>query len=378
MGSFCTKVEQRTTVRHDGEKSEVRTTTTIDGKETGHTVLNFYRPIPPTPTQPPRISATPVPSTTMLPLLRVPQQQQQPFPQPPPPPYILPRPAAIPPHPQVPAVLASGVQPPPPQAVPPTANFSLGSAYVKITNPTPADIQLAASVFNQAARWSNIKYAIIGGSSAQLYGGSRPTKSLDILITPQSVGNGFLVRPVIDDLFDKCPSLLNYTGPGRHGHIVLTNGNQGVPINFINCKTNPYHFPDLIPPTRPDGTLWGHHDPEPTWVAVTIHPRNVPIGLPVPVLHPRILLMQRVLHFRRGQETDPEGRMKNDVRDIAAYLNVLQGKENVSFTNVEAHGLIARVRDVARFAQGQIYNEAADVGKWRYINIALVDEDLRG
>jgi hypothetical protein len=70
--------------------------------------------------------------------------------------------------------------------------------------------------------------------------------------------------------------------------------------------------------------------------------------------------------------------MKNDVRDIAAYLNVLQGKENVSFTNGEAHGLIARVRDVARFAQGQIYNEAADVGKWRYINIALVDEDLRG
>jgi hypothetical protein len=128
MGSSCTKVEQRTTVRHDGEKSEVRTTTTIDGKETGHTVLNFYMPTPPTPVQPPRISVTPAPNTIMRPPLPVQQQQQQPFPQPPPPPYILPRPEAIPPHPQVPAVLASGVQPPPPpppppQAVPPTANF---------------------------------------------------------------------------------------------------------------------------------------------------------------------------------------------------------------------------------------------------------------
>jgi hypothetical protein len=374
MGSFSTKVEQRTTVRHDGEKSEVRTATTIDGNETGHTVLNFYMP---TPVQPAHMPVTPVANTTMLPPLPVQQQQQQPFHQPPPPPYMLTRPEPIPPLPQMPAVLASGVQQAPPQAVPPATDFSLGSAYVKITNPTPADIQHAASVFNQAAGWSNIKYAIIGGSSAQFYGGSRPTKSLDILITPQLVGNGFLVRPVIDNLFDKYPLLLNYTGPGRHGHIVVTNGNQGVPINFINCKNNPYHFPDLIPPTRPDGTLWSHHDPEPTWVAVTIHPRNVPIGLPVPVLHPRILLMQRVLHFRRAQETDPEGRMKSDVRDIAAYLNVLQGKENVSFTNEEAHSLIVRVRDVARFAQGQIYSEVTDVGKWRYINIALIDEDLR-
>jgi hypothetical protein len=373
MGWFSTKVEQRTTVRQDDDKSEVRIATIVDGKETGHTVLNIYTAAP---AQLPSISATPVANIAMLPSLPV--QQQQPFHQPPPPPpYILARPENIPPLPQMPTILASGVQQAPPQLIPPTANFAIGSPYVKITNPSPEDIQHAASVFNQAAGWSNIKYAIIGGSSAQLYGGSRPTKSLDILITPQLDGNVFVVRTVIDKLFDKNPTLLNYTGPGRHGHVVITNGTQGVPINFISCKHNTFDFPDLIPPTRPDETLWGHHDPDPTWVSVTIHPRNVPTGLPVPVLHPRILLMQRVLHFRRGQETDPEGRMKSDVRDIAAYLNVLQGKENESFTNEEANNLIVRVRDVVRFAQEQIYSEATDVWKWRYINIALVDEDLR-
>jgi hypothetical protein len=255
--------------------------------------------------------------------------------------------------------------------------FSTAPGFVQIPDPSPEDIQLAASIFNQAAAWSQIKYAIIGGSSAQIYGGNRLTKSLDILIAPRQVGNQLLLRPVIDELFDKNPQLLNYTASNRHGHTVITDGIAGVPINFIDCINNIYNFPDLVAPTRPDGTQWGHDDPEPTYTFQQIYPLNIPTGLVIPVLHPRILLAQRVWHFDRYSEGDAVTRKKNDVKDIIVYLNKLQGTENESFSDDEARGLIAKVRDVARFAKLYWFNDAADVGKWRYINIPLVEEDLK-
>jgi hypothetical protein len=261
-------------------------------------------------------------------------------------------------------------------AVRPNQPFSTAPGFVKIPNPSPQDIQLAASIFNQAAAWSQIKYAIIGGFSAQIYGGNRLTKSLDILIAPRKVGNQFLLRPVIDELFDKNPQLLNYTGSNRHGHIVITDGIAGVPITFIDCINNIYNFPDLIAPARPDGTPWGHDDPEPTYTFRQIYPLNLPTGLAIPVLHPRILLGQRVWHFDRYSEGDVETRKKNDIKDIIVYLNLLQGTENESFSDAEARALIAKVRDVARFAKLYWFSDAADVGKWRYINIPLVEEDL--
>jgi hypothetical protein len=87
---------------------------------------------------------------------------------------------------------------------------------------------------------------LLSAVSAHLYGSGRRTRTLDILIAPLVMGNQSFL---LNDLFDRNSSTLTYTVPNRHGHIVVTTGNVGVPINFIDCVNNIFDFPDLVAPT---------------------------------------------------------------------------------------------------------------------------------
>ena len=224
---------------------------------------------------------------------------------------------------------------------------------------------------------SDIEFAIIGGFSARIFGGNRITKSLDILIAPQVFINGqYRVRQIIDELFKNNPNVLEYTRPNCQGHIVVTHGNVGVAINFVDCVNNVYHFPDLVAETRPDGTPWSHNDPEPTWSYRYIQPAGTSTGSNVPVLLPRLLLQQRVLHFTRPHEKDEVDRKKNDINDIAVYLTSLYGSEHQSFTDEEALELLPHIRDILRFADSH-WMEGLEVAKWRWINIPLREGDWR-
>ena len=275
-------------------------------------------------------------------------------------------------------VVENGVQKPPPYAVQtPVVNLNpleTRRVFTQILQPSDQDLFLAACRFNDVARRFNIEFAIIGGFSARIFGGNRLTKSLDILIAPRLFEYG--VRQVIDELFRNNPNVLEYTRPNCQGHIVVTHGNVGVAINFVDCANNVYHFPHLVAETRPDGTPWSHNDPEPTWSYRYIQPAGVPTGSNVPVLLPRLLLQQRVLHFTRPQERDEVDRKKNDVNDIAVYLTSLYGSEHQSFTDEEALELLPHIRDILRFADSH-FMEGLDVAKWRWINIPLREGDWR-
>lgn len=265
----------------------------------------------------------------------------------------------------------------PEQVAGPQPQFSQ-TRYIEIPYPTHKDLLEAAVIFSQAAANSNITYAIVGGLAAHIYGGGRLTKSLDILIFPRLCGHEWRVKPVINELFDRNPHVLNYTLLNRRGHIVVTDGNAGVPINFFNCRNRSLAFPELVPPTRPDGLPWNPEDPEPTFLYQTVYPPSVPTGFPVPVVNPRYLIWQRVMDFEKlFGDGDGLSRKRNDVNDIIVYLNILYGVENESFTNEEAMQLLPKVRVVLRFAESHFLNGILDVRKWQWINIGVIDGDWR-
>lgn len=269
----------------------------------------------------------------------------------------------------------NAVQPPtshPPIDTPPP--YSEPRTFTKIRDITFSDLLLAASIFDHVARGSNIKYAIVGGVSAHIFEGWRQTESLDILLAPHLYDGRRLIRPLINELFDANQDVLNYIHPNRYGHIVVVEGNAGVPINFIDCVNNTLGFPDLVALTRPDGTQWNQDDPEPTYSFQRIHPPGVQEGILVPVVLPRPLLFQRLLHFSRPSESDEVTRKVKDVKDITTYLNALDGVEHQSFTDEEALVLAPKVKDVLRFAELYGLDGMTDLGKWGWININLEDE----
>jgi hypothetical protein len=244
---------------------------------------------------------------------------------------------------------------------------------VKIPHPTYQDILTAALRWNEIAVASKIKYAIIGGLSANILGSSRRTRTLDILIAPRVMGNQSFLQPLLNELFDLNANILSYTLTNRHGHIVVTTANAGVPVNFIDCVNNIFNFPDLIAPTQPDGRPWNQDDPEPTWSYQRAVLANDEYKFPVVL--PRLLLQQRLLHFEKRNSTIST--KTNDVKDIITYLDALQGSENQSFTDEEAQLLLPRIWEVLRFAERQWLSAVVDVNKWNYINIPLVEGDWR-
>ena len=60
-------------------------------------------------------------------------------------------------------------------------------AFIKVTNVAFSDLLLVVFIFNEVARYSNLKYAIVGGLSAHIFGGWRQTKTLDILLGPRLI-----------------------------------------------------------------------------------------------------------------------------------------------------------------------------------------------
>jgi hypothetical protein len=281
---------------------------------------------------------------------------------------------------QLPAVGSPSI-PTPPLLAPPPYEVHLHrpspEKFVMIPHPTHADLLTAAYLFDQIAQRYQLPYAIIGGLSAHILGGGRQTKTLDILTAPRLSGNQYLLGPLLNDLWDQNPSQLQYTQTNRHGHIVVTRGNSGVPINFIDCVNNIYNFPNLVGPTRPDGRPWNHEDPEPTWDYRWIPTSpNFPGPIRLPVVLPRLLLSQRILHFGRSHAT--VNTKTKDVKDITVYLTALFRVDHQSFTDDEARILLPKIRDVLRFAYQ--YNgtnagliDACNIEKWLWINIPIVE-----
>jgi hypothetical protein len=82
------------------------------------------------------------------------------------------------------------------------------------------------------------------------------------------------------------------------------------------------------------------------------------------------------LHFpTRPNEEASDGRKKQDVDDIKAYLEVLFQTMDQSFRPEEAVELIGNVRAVMRFAKRNGIAEGLEVKRWRWIMIPVVEED---
>jgi len=240
---------------------------------------------------------------------------------------------------------------------------------LKIPIPSNSDVLCAAYRFSQAASRAGIghRYAIIGGLSSAIYHFGRPTiRSLEILLSPEiDWYYGPSLEPVLRSLISYNPGVFRYTAD--HELVVITDGNIGVPVTFV--MTNTDGFPELIGPTKPDGTAWAADDPRPTWQYRRISPESMPVGLDIPVLLPRLLLQQRILAFDKPGATYYT--KMDDVKDIYCFLMALQGSRHQSFTDEEARSLMDKVREILRFAEAAMFDEILDVNKWRYINFDL-------
>lgn len=233
--------------------------------------------------------------------------------------------------------------------------------YFKIHAPTHQHILLAATRFNQAAVALGIEYAIVGGFAAHLYGGSRQTKSLDILLTPVAMANGSYIQPIIQDLFERNPGILETTGPdqfGQQDRIVVIADTAGVPINFFDCRNNNINFPVLV------GMAGNNFDP----TYAPIIPQNMPTAA-LPILLPRFLLYQRILHFGTYGGEEIQAR---DAQDILVFLNAMRRYQHV-FTPQEAWELRPGVINLLHFAETHNFFAFLDLMQWRHVNIHLTE-----
>lgn len=240
---------------------------------------------------------------------------------------------------------------------------------VKIPIPGNNDVFCAAYRFTQAASRAGIdhRYAIIGGLSSAIYHFERPTiRSLEILLSPEvDWYYGPYLEPLLRRLIQCNPGVLRYTAD--HELVVITEGNIGVQVTFV--MTNKDGFPELIGPTKPDGSAWSPEDPGPTWQYRRITPDGMPVGLDIPVLLPRLLLQQRILAFDKSGATYYT--KMDDVKDIYSFLMALQGSRHQSFTDEEARSLMDKVKEILRFAEAAMFDDILDINKWRYINFDL-------
>jgi len=247
----------------------------------------------------------------------------------------------------------------------------IAGPFFKSSTPTHEQLLNAAYLFDLVARSKNITYAMIGGLAAHIFGGTRATTSLDILLSPRRIGNHLFQEPVLQDLFHSREGdnagILAISEPDEHGQrdrIVVTTEHAGVAVNVLDCVNNPYDFPDLIPPNQPDGSAWTEWDPEPTFDYVS--PVGFPDTVKFPVLLPRLLLRQRVLHFGRSDAT-----LVTDLADIKCFLDVLQGMEDQCCTPQEEQELLPKVKNLMRFGHHNFLTDENDVRRWGNINIFL-------
>lgn len=238
----------------------------------------------------------------------------------------------------------------------------------EISDPTAADLRLAAVKFAEAARKTNLAYAIVGGVSALIFGAMRPTSALDVLYVPNASG----------PLVTNDPSIFAHRGAKHQNPVVLISEDKGIPLNLINCQDTKYRFPELHGPTHDDGSPLDGNDPEATWDYQAIRLEHKPDAVPVKVLLPRLLLQQRLLNFpMREGETDPDERKKKDIIDIATYLKALFGSIDESFKSDEVEAFMGNVREVMRFAEKHGISQGLDVAHWRWIMIRLAEGDWR-
>lgn len=232
------------------------------------------------------------------------------------PPVPLPNPVPAP-NPPVPAP-----NPPVPAPNPPQLQ------YAEIYDPSHLDLLVAARSFNEVARRSYVEYAIIGGFAAVLYGGTRPTKSLDILL--KQCHQSAIQQ--IQLLFNNCQGVLKLTPQDHRGQqhiIIVTAGIAGIRLQFFDCANyNNIHFPNLV--------LHGTYD---FYFPPT--PQNM-LQIAFPVLLPRYLLLQRILHFGRDQT------QSNDYLDIYVFLKEMRNRRE-AIDSPDILRLSSRIQDVVCF-----------------------------
>lgn len=237
-----------------------------------------------------------------------------------------------------------------------------GNQYVKIEAPSHDQLLVAANIFNDRAIALGISYVIVGGFAAQLYGGVRPTKSLDILLKPPYVmGQRSHIQPAIQDLFNRNPGVLETTFPdqfGQQDRIVIIGGNVGITIKFFDSVNNNIGFKPIIPTSSVETHL------ERTWQFVVTQ-NNLSIRLPV--LLPRHLLYQRILNF--GTHLGEETQIK-DIADIHVFLSEMRRYHQV-FPQNEAWELRRGVINILYFSQQRNIVKMLDRNMWREVNIHL-------
>ena len=105
---------------------------------------------------------------------------------------------------------------------------------------------------------------------------------------------------------------------------------------------------------------------DPTYAPIT--PQNIPTA-GLPVLLPRFLLCQRILHFGTygGEEIQAQ-----DSQDILVFLYAMRRYQHV-FTPQEAWELRPGVINVLHFAETRNFVAFLDLMQWRHVNIHLTE-----
>lgn len=270
----------------------------------------------------------------------------------------------------------------PPQEVP---EVPVAPAPVDAVNPTPQlqerptviyhpslqQLRLAATHFQQLAKYYGISYAFVGSFLASEKGFRNfPVEELEILVDPRTVQTNYAI---FSRILQSRPDHMAYIETG-HWIIIVDEARRGISLRILPFGTSyyPTSFFSMATPNNNgrEEVVYQHNLGFP-------YPQNT--RHQVPFLLSRLCLEQRLLRWM-DHVNDPTNLTQNDSDryDIKALLRATAADYDLPFSAGRAHELLPIVKRWIDHADDQgIETTWYDLNAWRRLGLNLGDQWVR-
>jgi hypothetical protein len=231
--------------------------------------------------------------------------------------------------------------------------------YEHLLRPTYLDLCFAALSWDIMVAPYHLSYAFVGRFAARLRAGENedwPVFEIEIAVEHASYANN---GEALQTLLQDNPNRVAITDTNRH--IVLTAGCLGVAFRCIELGTDGY--PQSFVPITARG-------PECTFYKLPLRIKEYGISRYVPVIHSRLLLLQRLFRF------DPTATGNDaEIEDIRIFLQSAVDDNSPPFPDQVSHELFPRVLAWIKYAEDRHMGTSRDdLRKWRFLGLNVPDE----
>jgi hypothetical protein len=237
-----------------------------------------------------------------------------------------------------------------------------GPRYRHIPRPTFDQLRTAAALWDILVARYCLSYAYVGSFAARLRGEEFPVYDIEIVVEQAAWANN---SEVLARILRENPDHVAKTDTNQH--IVVTGGDQGVAFVCSALGTNGYPQSFVNPYTL-----------HPAGLEYTFY--HMDLGLPdptcnrtIPVMHPRLLLQQRLYRF--APYAADEKRNVLDFDDIQTFLRCTAVDKTQTFSVDVSHDLFPKVITWIKYAERRgVGTTWGDLNAWRRLGFDLPEE----